>query len=169
MKKCLLMIVAIFAFAATAMAQKGTVTATIVDAETGETIIGAVITATPEANPEKPTHTTSGYEGAVTLKSLPYGNYALSVQFMGYTTHEQQFTLDKSKLDLGKISLKEGVQIERVVKEAKAIRASQKGDTLSYSAGAFKVANDSDVEGLLKKMPGITVSDGKVETQGEEV
>lgn len=169
MKKCLLMIVAIFAFAATAMAQRGTVTATIVDAETGETIIGAVITATPEANPEKPTHTTSGYEGAVTLKSLPYGNYALSVQFMGYTTHEQQFTLDKSKLDLGKISLKEGVQIERVVKEAKAIRASQKGDTLSYNAGAFKVANDSDVEGLLKKMPGITVSDGKVETQGEEV
>ena len=49
------------------------------------------------------------------------------------------------------------------------MRASQKGDTLSYNAGAFKVASDADVEGLLKKMPGITVSNGTVEAQGEEV
>ena len=31
------------------------------------------------------------------------------------------------------------------------------------------MTNDADVEGLLKKMPGITVIDGVVETQGEEV
>ena len=65
--------------------------------------------------------------------------------------------------------LKPGVQIETVVKEVKAMRTSQKGDTVSYNAGAFKVTNDADVEGLLKKMPGITVTDGVVETQGEEI
>ena len=61
------------------------------------------------------------------------------------------------------------MQIETVVKEAKALRTSQKGDTVSYNAGAFKVVADADVEGLLKKMPGITVTDGTVEAQGETV
>ena len=49
------------------------------------------------------------------------------------------------------------------------MRTSQKGDTVSYNAGAFKVTTDADVEGLLKKMPGITVTDGTVEAQGEEI
>ena len=66
------------------------------------------------------------------------------------------------------MELKEGLRIETVVKEAQ-LRTSQKGDTVSYNAGAFKVTSDADVEGLLKKMPGITVTDGTVEAQGEEV
>lgn len=64
--------------------------------------------------------------------------------------------------------MKPGVQIETVVKQAQ-FRTSQKGDTVSYNASAFKVTNDADVEGLLKKMPGITITDGTVEAQGEEV
>ena len=72
-------------------------------------------------------------------------------------------------MSLGVLKLKPGVQIETVVKEVKAMRTSQKGDTVSYNAGAFKVTTDADVEGLLKKMPGITVTDGTVEAQGEEI
>ena len=49
------------------------------------------------------------------------------------------------------------------------MRTSQKGDTVSYNAGAFKVPTDADVAGLLKQMPGITVRDGTVEAQGESV
>ena len=60
-------------------------------------------------------------------------------------------------------------EIEAVVKEVKSMRTSQKGDTVSYNAGAFKVTADADVEGLLKKMPGITITDGEVEAQGETV
>ena len=57
------------------------------------------------------------------------------------------------------------MQIETVVKEAKALRTSQKGDTVSYNAGAFKVTDDADVEGLLEEIAGITVSDGTVEAR----
>lgn len=42
-------------------------------------------------------------------------------------------------------------------------------DTVSYNANAFKVTADADVEGLLKKMPGITVNNGAVEAQGETI
>lgn len=156
-------------FSCALYAQRGTVSATVVDAETGETVAGAVVALTPTAHAEQVQHFTSGYQGSLVMQSLAYGEYKMVVSFLGYNNYEQTFTLKQAKLNLGKVALKAGVQIETVVKEAKAIRASQKGDTISYNAGAFKVANDADVEGLLKKMPGITVTDGKVETQGEEV
>ena len=63
----------------------------------------------------------------------------------------------------------EAVEIEAVVKEVQALRTSQNGDTVAYNAAAFKVSADADVEGLLKKMPGITISNGQVEAQGEQV
>ena len=156
-------------FAAAAFAQKGGVTATVVDADTGESVAGAVLTLTPVKTPEKKQYFTSAFKGAVSIPSLAYGEYSLSVAFLGYNNLDTTFRVSASKVSLGLLKLKPGVQIETVVKEAKALRTSQKGDTVSYNAGAFKVVADADVEGLLKKMPGITVTDGTVEAQGETV
>ena len=156
-------------FAVAAFAQKGTVTGTVVDAETGETVAGAVLEFSPAGAPDKKQYSTSGFKGAVSIPSLAYGEYKLVVSFLGYNNAETTFKVSAAKQDIGKIELRPGVQIETVVKEAKALRTSQKGDTVSYNAGAFKVTDDADVEGLLKKMPGITVSDGTVEAQGESV
>ena len=150
-------------------AQKGIVTATVVDAETGNSVVGAVLSVAPASSPDKKQGFASGYKGAATSPSLAYGEYALSVSFIGYNNLDTTFRLSTSRLNLGTLRLKPGVQIETVVKEAKALRTSQKGDTVSYNAGAFKVTNDADVEGLLKKMPGITITDGAVEAQGEEI
>lgn len=156
-------------FAVATFAQQGRITATVVDGDTGEGVAGAVVTVTPMSKPDKKQYFTSGYAGALTLPSLAYGSYTLSVEFLGYENFETEFRVAAAKQDLGKLKLQPGVRIETVVKEVKQMRTSQKGDTVSYNAGAFKVANDADVEGLLKKMPGITVSDGTVEAQGEEV
>ena len=156
-------------FAAAAFAQRGGVTATVVDADTGESVVGAVLTLTPVKTPEKKQYFTSAFKGAVSIPSLAYGEYSLSGAFLGYNNLDTTFRVSASKVSLGLLKLKPGVQIETVVKEAKALRTSQKGDTVSYNAGAFKVVADADVEGLLKKMPGITVTDGTVEAQGETV
>ncbi len=168
MKRILL--TTLFALVATTVfAQSGRVTATIVDGETGEGVAGAVVTVTSATDPEKKLYFTSAYQGALTIPSLAYGEYSLLVEFLGYENLETKFKLSAAKQNLGKLSLQPGVRIETVVKEVKQMRTSQKGDTVSYNAAAFKVANDADVEGLLKKMPGITISDGAVEAQGEEV
>lgn len=156
-------------FSLTAYAQKGSLTLKVVDAENQEGIAGAVIAVTPVRTPDKPQYITSGYQGKTTLSSLPYGEYTLKITFLGYNDHNATFRIKGTRLDLGSIALKQGVNIETVVKEVKALRTSQKGDTVSYNAGAFKVASDADVEGLLKKMPGITVTNGAVEAQGEQV
>ena len=155
--------------AVAAFAQKGSGTATIVDAETGETIPGAVLQVSPTKSPDTKSFFTSGYKGAVTIPGLSYGEYSVEVSFLGYNNETRTFTVSSARQSLGEIALKAGVQIATVVKEAKALRTSQRGDTLSYNASAFKVATDADVEGLLKKMPGITITDGAVEAQGEEV
>ena len=168
MKKIVLSFLLLFV-GVIASAQSGVIKGQLFDAETKEAVVGAVVTVVPTAKPDAAKHTASGYGGAFTLNGLAQGEYQLTVEFLGYNPHTQTVKLAKRTLDLGRIELKAGVAIETVVKEAKAIRASQKGDTLSYNASAFKVTQDADVEGLLKKMPGITVEDGKVETQGESV
>ena len=168
MKRTLLTIF-ITLFAAAAFAQKGALTARVVDADTDEPIPGAVLEISPANDPGKKQYQTSAYGGAVSIPSLAYGKYALTVSFLGYNNLETTFEVLAARQNLGDLRLKAGVQIETVVKEVKALRTSQQGDTLSYNANAFKVSNDADVEGLLKKMPGITVTDGTVEAQGEEV
>ena len=112
---------------------------------------------------------TTGYKGRVEA-TVPYGTYKVSVSFLGYETLEKELKLSAAKKSLGTLELApSSTEIEAVVKEVKSMRTSQKGDTVSYNAGAFKVTADADVEGLLKKMPGITITDGEVEAQGETV
>ena len=152
------------------MAQNGQVTAVVVDGGSGETVPGAVIEVAPKSNPDQKKYTTSGYGGTFQLTGLAYGEYTLKATFLGYAPAQKEFRLSQSSLNLGRIELhEEAVQIDAVVKEVQALRTSQKGDTVSYNADAFKVTADADVEGLLKKMPGLTVSDGTVEAQGETI
>ncbi len=152
-----------------ASAQSGRIIGVVTDAATQEGIPGAVIEITPKRQPDRKRHDTSGYGGAVRIDGVAYGDYTVAVTFIGYGRLEREVKVDRAVVDLGKLLLKEeSTQIETVVMEAK-IRTSQKGDTVSYLAGAFKVSTDSDVEGLLKKMPGIIVNNGSVEAQGETI
>lgn len=169
MRKALLLILFGGLFPAAALSQRVTVSARVVDADTGDAVIGAVVTLTPTSRPDERQYAASAYGGSVSFSAAGYGEYGFSVSFLGYHTLDTTFRLSVPKLDLGTLRLKSGVEIETVVKEVKAMRTSQKGDTVSYNAGAFKVTADADVEGLLKKMPGITVTDGEVEAQGETV
>ena len=152
-----------------AMAQSGKVTARIVDGETKQGIIGAILEVRKANSQAAGRHSVSGAEGKVTVTGLVAGDYTATVTFIGYATQTMDVKLAPNA-DLGIIELMpEAVAIEAVVKEVQALRTSQNGDTVAYNAAAFKVAADADVEGLLKKMPGITISNGQVEAQGEQV
>ncbi len=165
----ILLLAAMFALPSYAQ-QKGKVVFSLTDAGSGAGVMGAVVELYPTAKPDNKRYYTSGLNGAVEITGLAYGSYTMVATFLGYEDTTKEFTLGQANKNLGKIAMKESsTRIETVVKAAKALRASQNGDTLSYNAGAFKVSNDADVEGLLKKMPGITISNGSVEAQGETV
>ena len=168
--KRFLVLVFTLAFALSAFAQTGKVSFSLIDSQTKEGVMGAVVEVYPTAKSDNKKYYTSGAGGAVTIHGLSYGNYTMVVTFIGYKDLTKQFRLSGATLSLGKLTMTEDTQrIETVVKTVKALRTSQNGDTLSYSAGAFKVSNDADVEGLLKKMPGININNGTVEAQGETI
>ncbi len=148
----------------------GKVTFSLLDSKSRTGIQGAVVEVYPTAKPDNKRYYTSGYGGAVEISGLAQGSYTMIATFLGYADLQKNFKVASSDVSLGKIYMDESAtKIEMVVKSVKSLRASQSGDTLSYNAGAFKVANDADVEGLLKKMPGITIKNGEVEAQGETV
>ena len=150
--------------------QKGKVSFYLLDETSKQAVIGAVVEVYPTAKPDNKRYYTSNVDGSVNLPSLDYGEYTFLATSLGYSDLTKNFTVKSATVNLGKITMKESTtRIDTVVKEVKSLRASQSGDTLSYNAGAFKVSADSDVEGLLKKMPGINITDGSVEAQGETI
>ena len=169
MKRIILALLAMV-FAISAFAQSGKVSFSLIDSQTKQGVLGAVVEVYPTAKPNNKKYYTTGANGNVTIYGLAYGDYTMLVTFIGYKDLTKEFKVSSASLALGKIPFEEASErIETVVKTVKALRTSQNGDTLSYSAGAFKVSNDADVEGLLKKMPGITISNGSVEAQGETI
>ena len=127
--------------------QRSKITATVVDVKSGAGVPGAVIELASTANPDNKKYYTTGYGGKVEIANVAFGSYKLVITFLGYEDFVKEFKVSTATLDLGKLQLSEGAtRIDTVVKEAKALRTSQDGDTLSYNAGAFKVTGDADVE-----------------------
>ena len=131
-------------------AQSGKATVTIVDAKSKEGIIGAVVELSPIANPEKTKQYVSGFAGKTSIPTTKYGEYDVVITFLSYEDTKTRIKIDAANKDLGKIEIAESAtKIDAVVKEVQAIRASQKGDTVSYNAGAYKVTADADVFALV--------------------
>ena len=170
MKKLLSLLILVATFATAVAQSKGKVTLTLIDEASKQAVIGAVVEVYPTSKPDNKRYYTSNVDGSVTFPALEYGEYTMLATSLGYSDLTKTFTVKSATVALGKVTMKESTtRIDTVVKEVKSLRASQNGDTLSYNAGAFKVASDADVEGLLKKMPGININNGTVEAQGETI
>lgn len=95
----------------------------------------------------------------------------LKVNYMGYQTYFEEYKgLTESK-NLGKIYLIENVNtLNDVVIKTEAAPITIKKDTLEFNANSYKVRPDSNVETLLKQLPGFDVdNDGKITVNGREV
>ncbi len=115
------------------------------------------------------TGTTSNEKGIFELENLKPDTYDLSISFIGLKTKTQKVIVGTDKY-LGAIFLENSDQKLGEAKiESTQIRIEQKGDTTSINAGAYKVNPDATAEDLIKKMPGITIENGTVKAQGEDV
>ncbi len=113
---------------------------------------------------------TSDYKGIFKFENLRASKYILTISYVGYKTHNQQIELGTNSIDLGRITLKEvSIETEEVKIIGETPPATQSGDTTIYNADAFKTHKDASAEDLVTKIPGVTVQDGKIQTQGEDV
>ena len=148
----------------------GVVSGQLVDGSTGEPVIGAVVECAPADKPDQKTYATTAVSGQFSLPTLAFGDYLLKVTYLGMKPYTASVKIDKKQVQLGRLAMQPDVkQLGETVVEAVAMRTTQKGDTVVYNAGSYKVTQDASTDELLAKMPGIKVDGGTVEAHGEEV
>ncbi len=169
MKRVFLALLLAAAVGVSASAQRrSTVSGVVADADTHQSLIGAVVELIPASDSTKSTVVISGAGGAFST-GVGRESHRVRVSSLGYETVTRTLDVTEARHALDTLYIRQGIQIDAVVKQAVAMRTSLKGDTLIYSADAYKVASDATVSGLLEKMPGIKVDGGTVEAQGEAV
>ncbi|RJP72020.1 MAG: TonB-dependent receptor [Ignavibacteriales bacterium] len=109
-------------------------------------------------------------KGIFKVDKLQKGSYRLSIEFLGFKPFKRNIVIDKNSVDLKTIRLiPTSIQTEEINIVDKPIPVVIKKDTTEFNANAFKVNIDANAEDLVKKMPGISVEDGQVKAQGEDV
>ena len=94
----------------------------------------------------------------------------LKVSHTSYQTFIEEHTDLHETKDFGKIYLLSDTYALNEVVIVKDIPIKIKKDTLEYNASSFKVRPDSNVETLLKELPGFEVdNEGKITVNGKEV
>ena len=97
--------------------------------------------------------------------------FVLKISSLGYKNYQKEYPNLTSNLVVGEILVADAVttlgEVE-IKSEAPPVRI--KNDTLEFNASSFKVNPDSNVEALLKQLPGVEISkDGKITVNGKEV
>jgi len=157
--------------AATAQSTHGNISGKIIDAETKIPVDFATISIYKEGSASPFGGINSDEKGNFVLKNLPYGEYKIYVDFMGYQRAIMDHLIigkSQNEVQLNNIFLKSSSnQLKDVVITARAPVVENKIDRLVYNT-----ANDLTSQGgialdILKKVPMISVDiDGNVELQG---
>lgn len=146
------------------------VTGTVLENRSNIPLTSATVSLTQEGKNDKPFYTTTDPDGKFSLLKLPQGSYLLKISFIGFKPLQKRLKSLPENGKLGSFYLQEeSVELNEVVAQGRATRATQKADTLSYNASAFKTMAGSSTEQLLAKMPGIVVDANGVQAQGEQI
>lgn len=112
----------------------------------------------------------AGLDGAFTFPEVANGRYALKVLFVGYKPSRRIITVTGQPVTVGSFMVEADVtSLKQVEIVGKAATAIQKGDTSEFNTKAFKTNPDASAEDLVQKVPGVTMQNGKVQAQGEDV
>src|SRR5699024_8300924 len=140
------------------------------DSVTSESLIGVNVILINDETQERKHYAVTDLEGRFEIKGVPPAQYTLTASYVGYMTYSKKVEVKDKAINLGKLSFAPDVQVmEGVVVQAKFSHSVQMGDTTQFSAGAYKTAPDASGQDLVEKLPGITVQDGKLQAQGEDV
>ncbi|MFK8102950.1 MAG: outer membrane beta-barrel protein [Saprospiraceae bacterium] len=134
----------------------------------GETIPYAHVILQNNATGKKMTDLTNG-KGILKYESVAAGVYTLTISFIGFEDLTQTLTVESLDIDLGVLTLKQGIDLTEVQVTEQILPVQQQGDTTEFNAGAFKTLPDANAEELVEKMPTVVLENGKIQAQGEDV
>ena len=170
MKKLFLQITIFFAVSINIFAQTVDISGSIYDSKSNAPVSGASILLINARDSTQRKGGLANAEGLFILQNVQSGSYRLRITSIGYANLETRVSVGNTAKNLGILKLSENTsQLGEVIVREKQIRVEQKGDTIQYNADAFKTNPDATAEDLVKKLPGVTIENGVVKAQGEEV
>ncbi len=157
-------------FFTSAFAQKYNVTGILTDTS-GLPLIAATVMLM-DADSLLIEYTLTDNKGEFEFKSITDTKTIIKATYIGYIPKTVPLSYqNKPVIDLGKIPMAEmDIQLmEVVIKEAKA-PLRLRGDTVEYDISQFKVPQGATLEELLKRLPGLELSqDGAIQSDGKDV
>lgn len=148
----------------------GTVTLSLTDSSTGEAVGFATVSISKPGNTKPYKYALSDDKGKTVFDKVAAGKYVLKAELLGYKPLIKDIEV-KGKLDLGALK----IEPDKQVLDAASVSAAGnpiviKKDTIEYNASSFKTTENDVLEDLLKKLPGVEVSeDGTVTANGQTI
>lgn len=161
-----ILITYLFCLFATAVAvAQVSVTGKVIDKENNEPLAGAsVIVKGADGKIKK--FASSKADGGFAMSVATIAGFRLEVSAMRY--EKRAILLDSVAFPLTVYMTPGDVQLKEVAVKADRIRAQ--GDTVTYNVGSFAQHQDRSIGDVLKRMPGIDVSNsGKIQYRGEDI
>ena len=150
-----------------------TVSGRVTDNDTKEPVELAAVQLLSLPDSAQAAGVTTSKQGQFTLPKVKAGKYVLKISFIGFHTKQIPLQLSASAptKNMGAIMLKaDAVMLDEAVVVAEAPPVTIKADTTEYNASAYRVAEGSMLEDLVKKIPGAVVDkDGKITLNGKEI
>ena len=151
-------------------AQSRSVTVLLQDSSSGEPLGYATVSLTKAGASSAFKYALTSDQGKAVLEKVAAGTYTFKAELLGYKTFTKEITV-KDDLNLGTIK----VDPDKQVLNAASVSATGnpiviKKDTVEYNASSFKTTDNDVLEDLLKKLPGVEVSeDGSVTANGQTI
>ncbi len=147
------------------------ISAQLVDAASGEPL-GYVTVSLFRQGQEKPLkYALSDDKGKVSIESVAKGEYSFKAELLGYKPYTVSIKMGSEAKDLGTVKMaQDREQLDAASVSAVGNPIIVKKDTIEFNASSFKTTDNDVLEDLLKKLPGVEVSeDGSVTVNGESI
>ncbi|WP_080239292.1 outer membrane beta-barrel family protein [Spirosoma rigui] len=158
---------------ARAQAQPGIVRGAVVDSLTRKPLLEASVSLLLARDSSLVTFGITDGDGRFEFPKVAEGQYRVLVTYVGYRGKARRVNVTADNLTPDAVTIDLVATSETLVEvqvQGERAPVAVKGDTLEFNAGSFKTRPNSQVEDLLKKLPGVEVStDGTVKAQGQEV
>ena len=183
MKKLILILATLFAFALQTRAQfviindnmfqarMSRINAVVVDSLTNEPVGFASVYVIPSKDTTITNFTLTDAKGEARLDDVPFGSYVFHVEMLGYKPFIKEKYFRQAGIDMGTIKLQVDEQfLEAAVVSDIGNPIVVKKDTVEFNASSFRVGANAMLKDLLKRMPGMEVTeDGTVKFNGEAI
>jgi hypothetical protein len=137
---------------------------------TGSPLVGAHVELLKAADSSIVTGKITDKKGIFIFTELNKGKYLLKTTYIGYKDKFKPVEYKGSPITVNDLVLDiDPIMTSTVEVTGNVPMATQQGDTTQFNAKAFRTNPDATAEDLVQKLPGVTVQDGKVQAQGEDV